>query len=82
MVKAVAPKPVNMLMGSPSDLTVKDIAELGVRRISVGGALARAAWGGFIRTAKLIMEAGSFKGFADAAPGAEMNKAFSQKKGS
>ena len=51
VVKAVAPKPVNILMGGPSELTVKDIAELGGRRISVGGALARAAWGGFIRTA-------------------------------
>ncbi len=82
VVNAVAPKGVNLLMGSPSDLTVKDLTELGVRRISVGGSLARAAWGGFIRTAKQIMEAGSFNGFADAAPGAELNKAFSQKKGS
>jgi len=81
VVKAVAPKGVNLLMGSPSDLTVKDLTELGVRRISVGGSLARAAWGGFIRTAKQIMEAGSFNGFADAAPGAELNKVFSQKKG-
>ena len=78
VVKAVAPKPVNILMGGPSELTVKDIAGLGGRRISVGGALARAAWGGFIRTAKLIAEEGSFKGFADAAPGAELNKAFSR----
>jgi 2-methylisocitrate lyase-like PEP mutase family enzyme len=82
VVHAVAPKGVNLLMGSPSDLTVKELTELGVRRISVGGSLARAAWGGFIRTAKQIMEAGSFNGFADAAPGAELNKAFSQKKGS
>lgn len=75
VVKAVAPKPVNILMGGPSDLTVKDIEALGGRRISVGGALARAAWGGFMRTAKLIAEEGSFKGFADAAPGGEINKA-------
>jgi 2-methylisocitrate lyase-like PEP mutase family enzyme len=81
VVKAVAPKGVNLLMGTPSELTVKDLTELGVRRISVGGSLARAAWGGFIRTAKLIAEAGSFNGFGDAAPGAELNKAFSQKKG-
>jgi hypothetical protein len=46
-----------------------------VRRISIGGALARAAWGGVMRTMKLISEAGSFKGFADAAPGAEIMKA-------
>jgi 2-methylisocitrate lyase-like PEP mutase family enzyme len=75
VVKAVAPKPVNILMGGPSELTVNDIAELGGRRISVGGALARAAWGGLMRAAKLIGESGSFKGFADAAPGAEINKA-------
>ncbi len=75
VVKAAGPKPVNILMGGPSDLTVKDIEALGGRRISVGGALARAAWGGFMRTAKLIAEEGSFKGFVDAAPGAEINKA-------
>jgi 2-methylisocitrate lyase-like PEP mutase family enzyme len=75
VVKAVAPKPVNLLVGAPIDLTVADIAALGVRRISVGGALARAAWGGTMRTIKLIVEAGSFKGFADAAPGAEIVKA-------
>jgi 2-methylisocitrate lyase-like PEP mutase family enzyme len=78
VVKAVAPKPVNLLVGTPSELTVKDFTDLGVRRISVGGSLARAAWGGFIRTAKQIMEAGSFNGFADAAPGAELNKAFAR----
>ena len=44
--RRVAPKPVNLLMGGPSELTVRDIAGLGVRRISIGGALARAAWGG------------------------------------
>ncbi|HWB45374.1 MAG TPA: isocitrate lyase/phosphoenolpyruvate mutase family protein [Hyphomicrobiaceae bacterium] len=76
VVKAVAPKPVNVLMGGPSELTVSDIAALGGRRISVGGALARAAWGGFIRTVKQIADAGSFKGFADAAPGGELNKSF------
>jgi 2-methylisocitrate lyase-like PEP mutase family enzyme len=78
VVAAVAPKPVNLLMGTPSELTVKDCADLGVRRISVGGSLARSAWGGFMRAAKQIAEAGSFNGFADAAPGAELNKAFSK----
>jgi 2-methylisocitrate lyase-like PEP mutase family enzyme len=78
VVAAVAPKPVNLLMGSPGDLTVEDIAGLGVRRISVGGSLARAAWGGFMRAAKKIMDEGSFDGFADAAPGAEINKAFAR----
>jgi 2-methylisocitrate lyase-like PEP mutase family enzyme len=74
VVKAVAPKPVNLLVGGPSDLTVSDIAGLGVRRISTGGALARAAWGGFLRSAGLLMRDGSFKGLADAAPGAEIMK--------
>jgi 2-methylisocitrate lyase-like PEP mutase family enzyme len=74
VVKAVAPKPVNVLMGSPSALTVKDLADLGVRRISVGGSLARAAWGGFTRAARQIAEQGNFNGFADATPSAELNK--------
>jgi 2-methylisocitrate lyase-like PEP mutase family enzyme len=76
VVDAVAPKPVNVLIGGPNELTVKDLEGLGVRRISVGGALARAAWGGVMRTMKLIVEQGSFKGFADAAPGMEITKAF------
>jgi len=74
VVEAVAPKPVNFLMGSPGPLTVRDLADLGVRRISVGGALARSAWGGFMRMAKEISGAGTFKGFADAAPGADIVK--------
>jgi 2-methylisocitrate lyase-like PEP mutase family enzyme len=76
VVLAVAPKPVNVLVGHASDLTVADLAALGVRRISVGGALARAAWGGFIRAARSISERGRFDGFADAAPHAELNKFF------
>jgi 2-methylisocitrate lyase-like PEP mutase family enzyme len=76
VVKAVAPKPVNVLVGFASELTVADLAGLGVRRISVGGALARAAWGGFIRTAKLIADNGRFDGFADAAPNADLNRLF------
>jgi 2-methylisocitrate lyase-like PEP mutase family enzyme len=78
VVQAVAPKPVNLLMGTPSPLTVKDCADLGVRRISVGGSLARSAWGGFIRAAKQIMEAGDFNAFGDAAPSAELSKAFAR----
>ena len=74
VVDAVTPKPVNLLIGGASELSVHVIESLGVRRISVGGALARAAWGGFIRTARLIAEKGSFQGFADAAPGAEIMK--------
>jgi 2-methylisocitrate lyase-like PEP mutase family enzyme len=76
IVRAVAPKPVNLLLGFPSELTVKDIAAMGVRRISVGGALARAAWGGFMRTARLIAEQGSFAGFADAAAGRDLDTFF------
>jgi 2-methylisocitrate lyase-like PEP mutase family enzyme len=66
IVESVAPKPVNLLVGSASDLTVSAIAALGVRRISVGGALARVAWGGFIRAAKLLAEQGRFDAFAAA----------------
>jgi 2-methylisocitrate lyase-like PEP mutase family enzyme len=77
IVTAVAPKPVNVLIGGPIDLTVGDLAELGARRISLGGALARAAWGGLMRTATLLAHGGSFKGLADAAPGAEIVKAIS-----
>ncbi len=73
VVEAVAPKPVNVLVGWPTELTVQDLAALGVRRISVGGALARSAWGGFMRAAKEIAEAGSFAGFGVAASGAELN---------
>jgi 2-methylisocitrate lyase-like PEP mutase family enzyme len=76
VVNAVAPKPVNLLVGSASDLTVQAIGELGVRRISVGGALARSAWGGFMRAAKRLAEQGKFDGFADAAPGSELNGFF------
>lgn len=75
VVDAVAPKPVNLLMGF-ADLTLAQIAELGVRRVSVGGALARSAWGGFMRAAKLIVDEGRFDGFADAASGGELNKFF------
>jgi 2-methylisocitrate lyase-like PEP mutase family enzyme len=76
VVAAVAPKPVNLLVGSVSELTMADIAGLGVRRVSVGGALARAAWGGFLRAAKGIAEQGRFDGFADGAPGGELNALF------
>lgn len=73
VVAAVAPKPVNLLIGWPTDLTVADYAAMGVRRISVGGALARAAWGGFLRAARGLAEDGRFEAFAEAAPGAELN---------
>ena len=76
VVAAVQPKPVNLLIGVNADLTLAQIAELGVRRVSVGGALARAAWGGFMRAANLILEQGRFDGFADAASGGRLNKIF------
>jgi 2-methylisocitrate lyase-like PEP mutase family enzyme len=74
VVEAVAPKPVNLLIGTPIDLTVGDVTGLGVRRISTGGALARTAWGGLMRMMKSIADSGSFKGYADAAPGADIVK--------
>jgi 2-methylisocitrate lyase-like PEP mutase family enzyme len=75
VVAAVAPKPVNLLIGSTSALTLQDVAALGVRRISVGGALARAAWGGFMQAAQALTE-GRFDGFAGAASGAQLNELF------
>ena len=66
IVKAVAPKPVNVLVSSPSkELTVARLTDLGVRRISVGSSLARVAWGGFIRSAREIAETGTFDSFAE-----------------
>jgi 2-methylisocitrate lyase-like PEP mutase family enzyme len=75
VVQAAAPKPVNLLVGYASGLTVADYAALGVRRISIGGAMARAAWGGFIRAASGLAE-GRFDGLADATPHAELNTLF------
>jgi len=76
VVAAVAPKPVNLLVGATSEFTLADIAAMGVRRVSVGGGLARSAWGGFMRAAKAIADQGSFEGFAGAASGAELNALF------
>lgn len=75
VVAAVAPKPVNLLIGSTYDLSVQDVARLGVRRISVGGALARSAWGGFMHAAQRLAE-GRFDGFGNAASGATLNGLF------
>lgn len=83
IVKAVAPKPVNILMSRPNpELTVSRLEELGVRRISVGSALSLVAWGSFIRAAKMLREQGSFEGFAGAATYAELNKLFAQSEAS
>jgi 2-methylisocitrate lyase-like PEP mutase family enzyme len=81
VVKAVAPKPVNVLISGPIGLTMVDLAALKVRRVSVGGALARAAWGGFIRAAKELAENGTFNAFADAAPHGELDEYFGAFKG-
>ena len=76
VVKAVAPKPVNLLIGGPSDLSLQAVTELGVRRISVGGALARMAWTGVMKAAKEMAEHGTFTEFANGYPGGELNKMF------
>jgi 2-methylisocitrate lyase-like PEP mutase family enzyme len=77
IVKAVSPKPVNVLVSAPNpDLSVARLGDLGVRRISVGSGLARVAWGAFIRAAQSIAATGTFDGFAGAAPFAELNSLF------
>lgn len=75
VVKAVAPKPVNVLVGKDAAFTVGQLAAVGVRRVSVGGALARAAWTGFIHAAKSLEE-GRFDGFAGLTPYAELKRLF------
>ncbi len=76
IVAAVRPKPVNVLMSANTGLRVSDLAEMGVRRVSVGSSLARAAWTGFIQAAKAIAEEGSFAAFDGAVPFAELNGFF------
>lgn len=77
VVKELAPRPINILVGSPG-LTVAELADLGVRRISIGGALARAAWRGFLRAAREIAEKGSFSELANAVPHGEINGFFAK----
>lgn len=79
VVDAVAPKPVNVLMGGPG-LSVAELAALGVRRVSTGGALARAAWNGFIQTAKEIAEAGSFESLGKAISFGELDGFFRKRR--
>jgi 2-methylisocitrate lyase-like PEP mutase family enzyme len=80
IVKAVSPKPVNVLVSkSNRALTVSQLADLGVRRISVGSALACVAWGAFIRAAQSIATTGSFDAFAEAVPFAEINAVFEKR---
>jgi 2-methylisocitrate lyase-like PEP mutase family enzyme len=77
IVKAVAPKPVNVLVsGFNCELTVSQLADLGVRRISVGSGLALAAWGAFIRAAQTIQKDGAFNLLAQNVASAELNERF------
>jgi 2-methylisocitrate lyase-like PEP mutase family enzyme len=79
IVNAVAPKPVNVLVsGFNHQLTLSGLADLGVRRISVGSGLALAAWGAFLRAAQDIIANGSFTLLADNAPSAQLNELFRQ----
>jgi 2-methylisocitrate lyase-like PEP mutase family enzyme len=75
IVKAVSPKPVNLLIASPG-LTVKEIAAMGVRRISVGGTLARVAMHAFVNSAREIAEHGTFDSFTGVITNAELNTFF------
>jgi 2-methylisocitrate lyase-like PEP mutase family enzyme len=75
-VRAVAPRPVNVLMATPR-FTVAELADMGVRRISVGGALARVGWAALMRAAE-AMKSGSFEGLAGAASGKELNELFAR----
>ncbi|HEX2284274.1 MAG TPA: isocitrate lyase/phosphoenolpyruvate mutase family protein [Mycobacterium sp.] len=76
LVDALRPYPINVLMGSDTGLTVNDLAELGVRRVSVGSALCRVAWGAFLSAARQIADAGSFSGLREAASFNELNSLF------
>jgi 2-methylisocitrate lyase-like PEP mutase family enzyme len=76
IVEAVAPKPVNVLMSSNTGLKLSDLAALGARRISVGSSLARTAWTGFIRAAKLMADEGSFAGFDGTVAFGDLNDFF------
>lgn len=77
IVKAVSPKSVNVLVSRPDpNLTVAALTSLGVRRISVGSALARVAWGSFMRAAQSIATTGTFDGLGESAAFAELNKIF------
>ena len=76
VVKEVAPKPVNFLMSTATELTVNDLATLGVRRISLGGTLARVAWSAVIRAARDIAATGKFNSLAGTIANPELNTFF------
>lgn len=75
IVRAVAPRPVNVVVGSDFT-TLAELAALGVRRVSVGGSLARAAWTGFLEAAREIAGRGTFGALGRALPGVEVNGLF------
>lgn len=81
VVEAVHPKPVNVLVMAPATQSLRQLAELGVRRVSVGGALARAAWGGLMHAAREIAEHGRFEALAGAASGRTLNALFDPPEG-
>jgi 2-methylisocitrate lyase-like PEP mutase family enzyme len=74
LVKAVAPKPVNVLVVGPG-ISFEEYADLGVRRLSIGGALAQVSWGAVL-SAAMALKQGSFDGLANALPGATLNGMF------
>src|SRR5436309_7658494 len=76
IIDAVAPKPVNVLIGGPGGLTMRDAEQMGARRVSVGGAFAGTGWGGFVRSAKELMEQGTFDELTHATSYAELQQFF------
>jgi 2-methylisocitrate lyase-like PEP mutase family enzyme len=76
VVAAVSPKPINLLIGARNEFTLPEIAELGVRRVSVGGALARAAWSGFMHAAQSIAQLGQFESLTNIASSDQLNAFF------
>jgi 2-methylisocitrate lyase-like PEP mutase family enzyme len=76
LVSTVAPRPLNVLMSSDTGLQMADLEELGVRRVSLGSALSRVAWGAFLRAARAIAQDGSFAGLREATPFDELNQFF------
>jgi 2-methylisocitrate lyase-like PEP mutase family enzyme len=81
VVEAVHPKPVNVLVMAPARQSLRQLGDLGVRRVSVGGALARAAWGGFMHAAREIAEHGRFDALANAASGRALDALFDSRRG-
>jgi 2-methylisocitrate lyase-like PEP mutase family enzyme len=79
LVDAVAPRPLNVLISSDTGLTVSELASLGVRRVSVGSALSRVAWGAFLRAARAIAQEGSFRGLDEAATFGQLNELFAER---